>query len=82
MQLPPKLEQTVFVEMTESQRQIYDRWLQSTKQGLLQKVTLDGAASHRMEILEAILRLRQLCAHPWLVEERQDDDPALCQCEI
>jgi hypothetical protein len=75
IELPPKLEQTVFVEMTEPQRQVYDRWLQNTKQGLLKKVSLDGAASHRMEILEAILRLRQLCAHPWLVEERQEDDP-------
>ncbi len=75
IELPPKLEQTVFVEMTESERHVYDRWLQSTKQGLLKKVSLDGAASHRMEILEAILRLRQLCAHPWLVEERQEDDP-------
>lgn len=75
LQLPPKLEQTVYVEMTEVERQTYDRWLQSTRQGLLKKVSLDGASSHRMEILEAILRLRQLCAHPWLVEERQDEDP-------
>jgi SNF2 family DNA or RNA helicase len=69
LHLPPKLEQTVFVEMTEPQAEIYDRWLRNTKQGLLKKVSLDGAASHRMEILEAILRLRQLCAHPWLVKE-------------
>jgi SNF2 family DNA or RNA helicase len=73
LQLPPKLEQTVFVEMTDSQRDSYERWLRNTKQGLLKKVTLDGAASHRMEILEAILRLRQLCAHPWLIEERQGE---------
>lgn len=79
LQLPPKLEQTVFVEMNESQREIYERWLQNTRRGLLKKVSLDGAAAHRMEILEAILRLRQLCAHPWLVEERQEEDPAeLC----
>lgn len=75
LQLPPKLEQTVFVEMTERQKEIYDRWLQNTKKGVLKKVSLEGAASHRMEILEAILRLRQLCAHPWLVEERQEENP-------
>ncbi len=73
LQLPPKIEQTVYVEMTPSQAAIYDRWLQKTRQGLLTKVTLDGAASHRMEILEAILRLRQLCAHPSLVETLEDD---------
>ena len=73
LQLPLKLEQTVFVEMTEPQREIYERWLRETKQGLLKKVSLDGAASHRMEILEAILRLRQLCAHPLLVENSDSD---------
>jgi superfamily II DNA or RNA helicase len=75
LQLPPKFEQVVHVEMTEPQREIYEQWLQNTKKGLLRKVSLDGAASHRMEILEAILRLRQLCAHPWLIEERQSQDP-------
>ena len=74
LELPPKLEQTVFIEMTDSQRCTYDMWLKNTKQGLLKKVSLDGAASHRMEILEAILRLRQICAHPWLVEGPQEED--------
>ena len=74
LQLPPKLEQTIFVEMTDPQREIYERWLKNTKQGLLKKVSLDGASSHRMEILEAILRLRQLCAHPWLVGEQQEEN--------
>ena len=69
LQLPPKLEQTVFVDMAEEQRSMYERWLKNTKQGLLKKVSLDGASAHRMEILEAILRLRQLCAHPLLVEQ-------------
>ena len=75
LQLPPKLEQTIFVEMTDPQRDVYDKWLKNTKQGLLKKVSLDGAAPHRMEILESILRLRQLCAHPWLVEERENENP-------
>lgn len=76
LQLPPKLEQTVYVEMTQSEREIYEKWLQSTKQGLLKKISLDGASAHRMEILEAILRLRQICAHPWLVEERKEEETA------
>lgn len=68
LDFPPKLEQTLFIEMTEPQRSLYETWLRQTRQGLLKKVSLEGAASHRMEILEAILRLRQLCAHPFLVE--------------
>lgn len=69
LQMPPKFEQTIFIEMSEEERRTYDRWLQNTRHGLLKKVSLDGASAHRMEILEAILRLRQLCAHPWLIEE-------------
>jgi superfamily II DNA or RNA helicase len=75
LQMPPKLEQTVFIEMSEEERQTYDRWLQNTRKGLLKKVSLDGASAHRMEILEAILRLRQLCAHPWLVEAPTENSP-------
>lgn len=74
LQLPPKLEQVVYIEMTEEQRAVYEAFLQKTQSGLLKKVQLEGAASHRMQILEAILRLRQLCAHPWLVEG-SDQDP-------
>lgn len=73
-QLPPKMEQVVWVEMAEEQRQRYDHWLQHTKAGLIQKISMDGISSHRMEILEAILRLRQLCVHPWLVEKRGEGD--------
>lgn len=72
LQLPPKLEQTVFVDMSEEERLIYDRYLKNTKQGLLKKVSLDGASPHRMAILEAILRLRQLCAHPLLLNEMNE----------
>lgn len=82
LQLPPKLEQTVYVEMTDSQRQLYERFLQSTQQGLLKKVSLEGAVSHRMEILEAILRLRQICAHPWLTQEKQEEDPQAISAKL
>lgn len=67
LQLPEKLEQVVEVEMTEKQREIYEKWVQQTRSGLLKKVSLDGAKTHRMEILETILRLRQICAHPCLI---------------
>jgi superfamily II DNA or RNA helicase len=65
--LPEKIEQEIWLEMQEGQRQFYEDWLSKTKLGLLKKVALDGGASHRMEILEAILRLRQICCHPALV---------------
>ncbi len=65
LQLPLKLEQTVFVEMEEEQRSLYEEWLKRTRK----KVTLEGGSPSRMQVLEAILRLRQICAHPQLVGE-------------
>ncbi len=60
LQLPPKLEQIVYVEMSERERQIYEQWLKSAR-----------TKERRIEILEAILRLRQLCDHPLLVGEEE-----------
>lgn len=67
-ELPEKSEQSVWIEMDEGQRGAYDSLLQSYRGNLLKKVDLDGIASHRMEVFEAILRLRQICCHPLLVD--------------
>ena len=71
--LPEKIEQVVFVEMSEEQRVIYEKFLFSFKANLLSKVTLDGIKKHKIEVFEAILRLRQLAVHPdlFLFEEDQ-----------
>lgn len=77
IELPEKLEQTVLIEMTEAQQALYDEWLQRTRGGLLKKIDLEGGGGHQMEILEAILRLRQLCCHPLLVDGAIEEDPYL-----
>ena len=68
LQLPPKMEQLIWVDMSQEQRTLYDAFLQKTRAGLLTKLNDGQTAQKRMEVLEAILRLRQLCVHPWLVE--------------
>lgn len=71
--LPEKIEQTVWIPMGETQRQIYDDFLAGVKGNLLKKISIDGVAQHRIEILEAILRLRQICCHPQLVSNLMTD---------
>ncbi|MES2198719.1 MAG: DEAD/DEAH box helicase [Chlamydiota bacterium] len=66
--LPDKIEQVIWVEMKEEQRAFYEEWLNKTRKGLLQKITLEGSSAHRMEVLEAVLRLRQICCDPLLVD--------------
>lgn len=65
--LPGKQEQEVLVPMTKAQQELYDRWLVQARQGVLRKARIEGIGAHRMEILETILRLRQICCHPFLV---------------
>lgn len=65
--LPPRLEHIVWIEMSEKERLLYDQLLAGFKSGLLKKVERDGMGQHRLEVLEAILRLRQMCCHPLLV---------------
>ena len=64
--LPERIEQVVWVEMPPAQRKVYDEMLAGFKSNLFKKVSLDGIGKHRMEVLEAILRLRQICCHPLL----------------
>lgn len=65
--LPEKIEQVVWIEMDAEQRKIYDDFLAGIRGNLLKKVELEGIGKHRIEIFEAILRLRQICCHPLLV---------------
>lgn len=79
LDLPEKIEQTVWVEMGENQRAVYDEFLSGVRRNLIKKVNAEGVAKHRMEILEAIMRLRQICCHPLLVttlENQQGQDSA------
>ncbi|HEV8052898.1 MAG TPA: DEAD/DEAH box helicase [Parachlamydiaceae bacterium] len=65
--LPEKIEQTIWVEMGEEQRAVYESFLSGVRKRLLAKVSADGISKHRIEVLEAIMRLRQICCSPLLV---------------
>jgi len=69
IELPDKMEQTVWVSMNPRQEGIYRSYQTQFQGGILSKVQKEGIGSHRMEVLEAILRLRQICVDPRLVGE-------------
>ncbi|MBA3604096.1 MAG: DEAD/DEAH box helicase [Parachlamydiaceae bacterium] len=71
--LPERIEQVVWVEMAQAQRKVYDEMLVGFKGNLFKKVALDGVGKHRMEVLEAILRLRQICCHPLLAIGKSEE---------
>jgi superfamily II DNA or RNA helicase len=80
--LPEKIEQTVYVEMSQEQKALYEKFLISFKSNLLKKVNLEGAKKHRLEIFEAILRLRQIAVHPLLVSPEEAIDPSCGKWEV
>jgi SNF2 family DNA or RNA helicase len=74
--LPEKIEQVVLLELPQEQRDVYDRFVVQAKSGVLEKVSADGWNKHRMEVLELLLRLRQICCHPLLVGEEVESAKA------
>jgi superfamily II DNA or RNA helicase len=67
--LPPKTEQVLLVRMREAQREIYDRVRAAYQASLLEQVEAKGVGGSAIQVLEALLRLRQVACHPGLVDK-------------
>src|SRR4051794_35620775 len=73
-ELPPKLEQTLYCELEKPQRALYDELRDHYRRTLL--TDLDPAALRRrkIQVLEALLRLRQAACHPGLLDPARARD--------
>ena len=68
-ELPPKLEQTIYCEMEPVQRKLYDELRDHYRGVLLGRIEREGMNRSKMQILEALLRLRQAACHPGLIDK-------------
>jgi superfamily II DNA or RNA helicase len=59
--LPPKLEQVSYCELTPDQRSVYQQFLEASRKEILEATGAEGLAKSRMLVLTALLRLRQVC---------------------
>jgi len=59
--LPAKLEQISFCELTPDQRSVYQQLVQTSRQEILDAAGQEGLARSRMLVLTTLLRLRQVC---------------------
>lgn len=68
-ELPEKIEQTIYCGMEPRQQQIYREFHEQSGRAILD-LELGGASEGRvrMEVLRQILRLRQICADPRLID--------------
>ncbi|MBQ7574432.1 MAG: DEAD/DEAH box helicase [Clostridia bacterium] len=66
-ELPEKIENTIFADLTEHQKDMYSAFLEVAKDETL-SLLYEGGQS-RMRILTLLMRLRQICCHPRLFDE-------------
>ena len=74
--LPEKLEQTIFCELDKPQRSLYDELKEHYRQSLLGQIDREGLGKSKLQVLEALLRLRQAACHPGLLNKSRIDDPS------
>ncbi|OFW07384.1 MAG: hypothetical protein A3H96_05265 [Acidobacteria bacterium RIFCSPLOWO2_02_FULL_67_36] len=67
-ELPPRTEQTLQCELEPTERRHYDELRAHYRQTLLARVAREGVNRSKMQILEALLRLRQAACHPGLID--------------
>lgn len=70
LDLPPRSEEILITEMEPAQRKLYVKTRDHYRAMLLGMIDDDGLNDARMKILEGLLRLRQICNHPRLVDEK------------
>ena len=68
-ELPDKQEQTVLNEMTNKQIGVYNEVLQRVKTEVNELVKVQGFDKSRIQVLSALLKLRQVCNHPALADK-------------
>ena len=73
-ELPPKTEQTIYCVMKPAQRKLYDELRNHYRQSLLSRIATEGMAKSKIQVLEALLRLRQAACHPGLLDKKRLDD--------
>lgn len=74
-ELPPKVEIVESITLDEKQRDFYDGVRLAMHQRILEVVREQGLARSQITILDALLKLRQVCCDPRLVRGRQDGEP-------
>ena len=74
--LPEKFEQTIFCELDKPQRALYDELKEHYRQSLLGQIDREGLGKSKLQVLEALLRLRQAACHPGLLNKSRIDDPS------
>jgi len=75
-ELPEKLEQTLYCDLDSKQRKLYNELRDHYRRSLLNQVEREGMNKSKIQILEALLRLRQAALHPGLIDRSKKSHPS------
>ena len=75
-ELPPKTEQTVYCDLERPQRTLYNELRDHYRNTLLARVTDRDLTRAKLQVLEALLRLRQAACHPGLIDPKRATEPS------
>jgi superfamily II DNA or RNA helicase len=71
--LPPKTEQVLHCTLRPEQQELYNQLRAQYQVSLMQQVESKGVAGSTIQVLQALLRLRQVACHPGLVNEEWEE---------
>ncbi len=66
--LPPKIENVTYCALADEQAELYSALARKLRDQVLADVDEKGMAKSQMSILDALLKLRQICCHPKLLK--------------
>jgi len=70
-ELPEKTEQTLYCDLQSDDRKLYDELRDYYRSRLLKRDPSGAVGQFKLQVLEALLRLRQVACHPGLVDKRR-----------
>ena len=72
--LPPKSEQVILCELSRKERRRYDELKEHYRASLLDNAPGETFGRQKIQVLEALLRLRQAACHPGLLDAKLEGD--------
>ena len=73
-ELPPKTEHLFYCQMSEEQASVYDKVKSEYRNELLKSLEDGTFAKSQMQVLQGLIKLRQIANHPLLVDEDYEGD--------
>ena len=80
--LPEKSEQTIYCDLEPVQRKLYNELREHYRSSLLGRVARDGINKSKIQILEALLRLRQAACHPGLIDKSKQSHESSAKLDV